>query len=152
MIEIEVTLPDSHLLRLAQNLPDATKNALLSLAIETSIVLRREIDRIYDRPIPVSRTGRALWVRTGDLRRSPTLPQWIGNGAVINWTGRPARAIRNWPGGYAHRRNDLGVTWFPRKPAGGIIRKNNFIGDTRRIIEPQADRIFTAELLKRLQF
>lgn len=143
--------------RIAAYIPNASKAGNKAVAQMAAGVLRGRIQRIYERQIPLSPTGRKMWQRTGALKRSPQKAQVSRDGFLIRFGGVPALPIRGYAGGYAQRRSELGVTWFPqnasgtrRRPDRALVRKNDFIGDTQRHLDVHGPAVwetaFTREL------
>ncbi len=159
MLEIQIdNAAISSLQRLADSMPEAVQAGEMAVGQMASGILNRAIGRIYERVIPRSPTGRPLWKRSGDLRRSPGQPSFVGADLIIPLTGRPVIPITNWPGGYAEKRSKLGVSWVPRFPAGtrrrpdrGLIRRNDFLGDTRRFVETHAEAVFMERFRRQVE-
>lgn len=136
--------PGADLKRLSAYVPNAAQKANEAVGTLGERILKRRIGRIYVRTIPRSRTGRPLWKRSGALRRSPVRAVSTPQRLQIGFAGRPATPIKSYPGGYAQRRSELGVTWQPTNPAGGLTRRNDFLGETREILETQAPTVWSA--------
>lgn len=122
------------LLAAAARVPGAIENALDRAAQIVENEASRQEQRIADRPIPRSATGRPLWKRTGQLASSR------------NRQSAPGSRTIGWSAIYAARRFGLGYAWTPRNPAGGVIRRNNVPLDTARLVEPQIGPVIEQEL------
>lgn len=127
-----------------KKMPQAVAEVLRAVTSLVDKEVKEQIQKIYDRPIPVRpRTGRPMWVRTGDLMN--------GRLQIIVVSGREAQIdIKGRAEAYALRRHELGVSWMPKRPALGIIRRNPFMTDAIKNVEPQiqplVDAVFAEQI------
>lgn len=138
------------------NVPEATKAGLERVANHAKSMALRFAGQINKRPIPtkaqvkafnrktgaspgkvpkrVGGRGDKAWTRTGGLIRAiDSSIQWVNGTSIMMLVDLP----------YGLARHDLGTPlWIPKKPALGIIRKNDFFNQTEKAIEPQVERLF----------
>ena len=133
MLEIKVDSQiEGQLAEMARLVPVAVTAGLMAVGKREQQIAVREISKIKARPIPRRKNGKAMWKRSGRLLASVKAPL-IARGNNLSLAPKVA---------YAGRRQGLGVAWTPRKPALGIIRKNEFLVDTQKALGPMAAPIF----------
>lgn len=122
----------------ALRIPLAVEAGLKNVGTNAQVLAAQGAAKIYARPIPRSRRGRPFWERSGKLLRELKKPLLVTKtkvefGVDLN---------------YAAARHGLGVDWMPRKPALGVIRKNPFMADARKQIEPKVGELFAVAFEK----
>ena len=141
MLEFKVDSQiDQQLAEMARQLPVAVAAGLMAVGRREQQIAIREVGKIYTRPIPRRKNGKAMWKRSGRLLTGIKAPL-VARGNDLSLAPNVA---------YAGRRQGLGVDWTPRKPALGIVRKNEFLADTQKALEPIAPAIFEKAFQEKL--
>lgn len=141
----------------AAKLPDAIQAGLRNVSLTALSLSEKKIQRIYSRAIPTVRqveayrnaTGRhrrvwarksgdkLAWTRTGKLRQSLDMT----DANTLFSYGTRITAKRK--GMYGKKgRHELGVTWQPKSPALGVIRKNPWWQEVDAELAPQVRNRF----------
>lgn len=154
MIDIQsnAAVVASTLATAAQKVQRGLDSGLRLLEEEAEQRIEREVQKIEDAPIPTSPTGRPLWEHTGALLDG------VGKATSIVMIGGGAQAeigIGGDAAAYATRRHQLGAgegdyAWTPANPAGGIVRRNEFMRDAEPEVQQLAEPTITAALKKEL--
>lgn len=133
MFSVSVEVPIADILRSIQDFEEARDAGLMRVATHLQGIAERQVGRIYARPIPRRKNGNLMWARTGNLAKAvAAAPIWEKESVEL-------RADVE----YARRRHELGVSWQPKKPALGIVRRNPFFAETQEITLPQIESLFT---------
>lgn len=130
MFEISVKGIDG-LERYGARLDAAVEKALDRTAEVVHQAKLQQVQKTYSREIPISRTGRARWKRSGDWLEGQTVERTPGERKVttVGNATKYERRLANLPRG-----------------AGGINRTNKASEAAVKITAPQVDRVFDSEL------
>lgn len=152
IVTITVEAPD--LAKRSQQFPAAVQAGLRRVAEHVQQIAIRQVGEIYKRPIP-SRAQVAAYrrsVRAGGRPRRPRnvgggLPAWERSGQLMAqvqaepvFEKDSVTLSVDLP--YGRRRHELGVSWMPKEPALGIIRRDPFFAQTVEITAPQITALF----------
>lgn len=133
MLEFKVDSQiEQQLTEMARCVPGAVAAGLMAVGKREQQIAIQQVGKIYARPIPRRKNGKAMWKRSGRLLAAVKAPL-VARGNDLSLAPNVV---------YAGRRQGLGVDWTPRKPALDIVRKNEFLVDTQKAIEPMAAPIF----------
>jgi len=132
MLAVSVEVPIRDVLRSIEDFEEARKAGLMRVATHLQNIAVRQVGRIYARPIARRKNGAPMWERTGDLAKA------VAAASIWDKEAVELRADLE----YANRRHELGVSWQPKKPALGIVRRNPFFAETKEITAPQVADLF----------
>lgn len=153
-MNVEITVEIPNLREKIERYPAAVDAGLRRVAEHLQQIAIRQAGKIYQRPIPsrsqVNDYRRAQ--RAGGRARRPrrvggSAPAWERTGALMraveaepHFTKNSVTLTVDLP--YGTRRHELGMSWMPREPALGIIRRDPFFTQTKTITAPQITALF----------
>lgn len=147
--------------RIAAGIPDAIEAGVKAVMKDVSDIADTRAGKIYRRTIPKQKMRKATRERLhGKKSRKKLRPQWERSGdlfegidpSLIEYPSqREANLeVRGRAAKYARRRHELGESWTPKNPAGGVIRHNPFFKEAVKISKPKIQPVFESAFKAKL--